>query len=706
VHLAELEKRFGSLTCATAEDVKKLIEAEDLPVVSSEAIRTKGWYGGAPLVMQMQAALRRTDLALSLLAFNHALHGQADDLTDMWKSSLILQDCHLQWLLADLSAHYLPIARNLESEVGERLDELAGSETESNPAFAFNPLPHRRSGVVRAGEKYVAFRNVEPASAVAFEKSLESKVVATPTSLQNNRIRVELGPAGEILAVQNRDGKTLYDGRANRLRHWINKQAEGEFLLRSMDIWDEPFSGCLRLETEVEAPETGTYTLFFDVVRGMIVAMAREDEDWIRVTNPHWAGGLPSGNQEHGYSQTGELKLLKGPNRIVIHAVADEGFKMRDAVLRVNGSVETLKYWQARKIQEWSPDPFVVEKVDVREEGARAAVEFHGRFSTCDAVLTVSLDDDSPRVDVSLSRTYRQRVYEGMQTLPLPAEIGSYLGGYCERPYVPAFTIEHETHLRHTLYSSDKPYGFSEAHDSDRSWTTARFRGFFGGMAPFLGIFAAIAESPSGSLAMLTDGHGHFFRRRPYHDETETLGLSLGSSIIHPMTQNYRVSAGSYWEKISRPRNSVDYDDAHERFDFICPEGEISCGWSLVFSNDASIKRQTCHEQLLERLFPLLTATAPIAGGFQLVGEEVILGGLEQSSDGLIIRLVNLSDKAQPFDCTLPWEVKEAKVTSDMPIYDPAWSENHLTGRLPPLALREFIVSTGEKLPQMERRVT
>ncbi len=212
------------------------------------------------------------------------------------------------------------------------------------------------------------------------------------------------------------------------------------------------------------------------------------------------------------------------------------------------------------------------------QTGARSAVEYSGHFGTCRARMTVALDHDSDRVDVTLERQYEECVYEGLQTPPLPLAVGSYLGSYCERPYVPAFTVESTTAPHRTSYSSDKPYGFSTANDSDRSWNTGRFRNIFAGMAPFLGIFTGIAESDTGSLAMLTDGHGHFFRRQPRHVASETLGLSLGSSVIHPMTQNYRMPPGSYWEKIGRPSSGIDYEDAHETFDFICPQGEIVCG--------------------------------------------------------------------------------------------------------------------------------
>lgn len=687
-HLAELEQRFGPMRCAGEVDVKRLVADAALSPVASQSIRTKGWYGGAPLVMQQQAALRRTDLAITLLGFNLAQRSEQADLTDLWKRSLVLQDCHLQWLLANVDTHYLPLARDLETEVRRCLPPPGEGDTVAT--LAFNPLAHRRSGVVRVGMDYAVCRDVAPASTAMPEADAATRVHASPTSLVNDRIRVELGPSGEILSVRDKAGETLYSGRANQLRHWINQPAEGTFLLKQMGVWEERFSGCLRLETEVHVPEDGLYPFFLDITRGMVVAVACGEDDWVPATNLHWGGGLPSGNQEHGHSQAIDLDLHRGDNRLILYAVADEGFKMREAAVRLNGSITSLRYWTVNKAVEWVPDPFQIDAVAVHEQGARASVVFSGHFSTCRATMTLSLDHDSPRVDVSLKRTYADRVYEGMQTLPLPLDVGSYLGSYCERPYVPAFTVEHETPLRHTVYTSDKPYGFCEAYDSDQAWNTGRFRSFFGGMAPFLGIFTALAESTTGSLAMLTDGHGHFFRRRPNHAAAETLGLSLGSSVIHPMTQNYRASKGSYWEKITRSAKGVDYDDAHETSDFVAPEGDIVCAWSLLFSANASISRQECHHQLLERTFPLLPASRPTESGYQLIGEDVILTALERDDDTVTVRLVNLSPDPQHFVLSLPWPVQRAEVNTDMPIPNLMCRDCGMTGELPPLAVREI----------------
>ncbi len=702
VHMNELRERFGELACATAAEVEALLTDPTLPVVSSQAVRTKGWYGGAPLVMQQQAALHRADLALGVLAFNQVLRGDATDLDDYWKRSLVLQDCHLQWLLADVDAHYLPLARELETEVRQRLSLAPASCT---PSHAFNPLPHRHSGVIRSGDTYLACTDVAPASTVSVATVADDVVRATPSMLENNRIRVELSPMGEVLAVFDRAGAVLYRGQANQVRHWINRPAQGEFLLRAMNIWEQPFSGSIRLETEVDVPADGAYPLFLDVVRGLAVAVAANGDDWVRVTNAHWGGGLPSGNQEHGYSQTAYLQLRKGKNRIVLHAIADEGFKLRGAVLRLNGRFAELQYWHGCKVLEWALDPFVVEDVHVREQGARATIEFRGRFSTCTATLTVSLDQNNERVDSVLLRHYDDQVYEGMQTPPLPPEVGSYLGSYCERPYVPAFTVEHQTIPQRTAYSSDKPYGFTTAQDSDRSWNNGRFRDLYAGMAPFLGIFTGIAESPAGSLAMLTDGHGHFFRRRPRHEQVETLGLSLGSTIIHPMTQNYRMPKGSYWEKIGRGAGGVDYDDSHERFDFICPKGDIACSWSLLFCADAQFDRKHCHEQLLESLFPLQGTNAPVIRDFQLTGDGICLAAMERRESHVVLRLVNLGDKAENFELTLPWPVTALEVTSEMSIAHLQTSAQTVAGRLPPHALREFVIIL-EKPAKAEEKTT
>ncbi|HEY3377214.1 MAG TPA: hypothetical protein VGL77_06920 [Armatimonadota bacterium] len=699
VELMDAPQQVRDLCAEHREEQLSFVSADCLPALNATVARresslrllTKGWYGGTPLVMQMQAALRRTDQALSVLETLQTLMGVHVDLTDYWKRSLIMQDCHLQWLLHDLTPHYLPLALRLEQDVRGHIAALLRGEDNAAQQYAFNPLPFSRGGVVEtADHRFVCVPNVASCATQSLAAARTDTVQASATTLANGLITLELGPQGQILSVTDMQGAVRYAGAANRLVHWHNVPASGMVSLTTGVAWTEgAFCGNLRLYTEVEVPEDGEYAFQLDVQRGMTIALACEGEDWVPATNRHWGGGLPSKNHDV-HSGCGKLYLRKGTNRLVLHAVADEGYHIQSARLQRAGQGWPLTHWQGELLTRWEEDPFRVDHVDTHAAGARATVAFHGTFSSCQAVLTLTLDAGSERVDVHLTRHYAERVHEGFQTLPLPLEIGSYLGSCCERPYVPAFAVEQSMPYAQTRYVSDKPYGYLEAYDDAESWRNGRFRPFYAGLTPFLGIDTALAESPNGTALLLTDGHNHFYRRRDDAQASECLGLSLGSSTIHPQTQSYRMPADSSWEKIGR-HMITDYADAHERCDFVAPLGEISCGWSLYFSDQPSLPREFCHRQRLERLFPLMPASRALSLPCTVEGDGVVLAAVEYAdAGGVLVRLVNLSASATPFVLTLPWPVAAVACSEAMPMSSLAVTADGVSGVLPPYALREL----------------
>jgi hypothetical protein len=705
VELMDAPQQVRELCAEHGEAHLRFVSAACLPAFNATVTRresslrllTKGWYGGTPLVLQMQAALRRTDQALSVLETLQTLMGVHVDLTDYWKRSLIMQDCHLQWLLHDLTPHYLPLALRLEQEVRGHIAALLRGEDTAALRYAFNPLPFPRGGVVEtADHRFTLVPQVAPCATQPLPDDSTETVQASATALSNGLIDVALGPQGQILSVTDRQGVVRYTGVANRLVHWHNAPASGTLALTTGVAWtDGAFCGNLRLYTEVEVPEDGEYAFALDVPRGMTIALAREGEEWVPAANRHWAGGLPSKNHDC-YSGCGQLHLQQGRNRLVLHAVADEGYHIQSAVLQRAGQEWPLTHWQGEFITRWEEDPFRVAQVDTQEAGARATVAFHGAFSSCQAVLTLTLDAGSERVDVQLTRHYAERVHEGFQTLPLPLEIGSYLGSCCERPYVPAFAVEHAMPYAQTRYTSDKPYGYLEAYDDADSWKNGRFRPFFAGLTPLLGIDTALAESPDGTTVLLTDGHNHFYRRRDDARAQECLGLSLGASTIHPQTQSYRMPVGSPWEKIGR-HAITDYADAHERCDFVAPVGELCCGWSLYFSDQPAVPRACCHRQRLERLFPLMPASRALALPCAVEGEGVVITAVEYAATGeVLVRLVNLQATATPFTLTLPWPVASAQCSEAMPLVGLAVAADGVQGVLPPYALRELRIAVAD----------
>ncbi len=693
--VAELRGEYGAdkLGFVSARRLVSLVSDDLAKTVSCNQPRTKGWYGGAPLVMQMQAALRRADRKLAVLVMLESLLGRATDPDNLWKRSLVMQDCHLQWLLHDLAPHHLPEARALEQEVTGRIGALVEASDDDDASHLFNPLPFERSAVVWLGDSYRLAEALPPCGTIDIETTTEAEVTVTERMLSNSRIRVSLDERGTITDVFGTGGTAIYTGQASRLVRRHNAPAEGQIELATGTAWTEgEFSGNLELTAELKVPEAGDYTFSLDVPRGMTIAVESGAGHWVPATNLHWGGGLPGENRDPENTGRGSIYLDEGKQVLKLYAVADRGYHIASATLTSPSKKKIkLKTWTGRLVSRWCEDPFEIDRVETRPEGARASVVYHGHFKTCTARLEVSLEENQSRVDYRLVRHYDEPTFEGLETRPLPMHIGSYLGSTCERPYVPAFAVESGVVFERTEYLSDKPFGYARAVDNGEAWFTGRFTEIYDGMAPVLGIDTAVARWPEGAVMMLTDGHGHFYRKRNPEQQTEQLGLSLGATVIHPMTQSYKMDPDSQWDRIGR-HFGTDYADAFDRYDFVCPRGDIEVSWSMIFDEDAVTDWRELTWQRLARIVPPVRCRQEVEPLVKLRGKRVALTGIETVDGQHLVRLVNLVDHEEPFELELPWPTVNAQVARQMPSATIRASGRTISGVLPPYSVREIVI--------------
>ncbi|MFW6061106.1 MAG: hypothetical protein ACODAQ_13075, partial [Phycisphaeraceae bacterium] len=640
---------------------------EDAPARPATC-RTKGWYGGTPDVLAAQAHLRRVDRKLPMLAaMRHRTDLSPAQIDDIWKASLILQDCHYQWLYHDAAAHLRRAAADLERRVDAHVAGLAGDgDGDRQAAVVFNPLPFERAGVVERHGEYRLVDRVPAMAAAAVVACDQPDVHATTDELANDRLRVKLGAHGEIIEARNEVGHTIYRGSAGLVRHFVNVPCEETFALRTGEHWARRVSGNLVLECEVDVPAAGSYTFTLDTPVGLPILLVRGDGGWASACNLHWGGGLPSANRDPQHTGTGTITLPRGKQRLRLHALADCGFMLAEATLRQGENVVRPAHWQAKLTSRWEEEPFHIERRRVVGRGHRAWVEMEGRFSTCCAVLRVGLTQGSRRIDCSLSRTFDQPTREGFRTDPLPLEVASYLGAGCERPYAPPFTIETTLAAADARYTTDKPYGYDDAVAGAECWPTASSRAFFDGLTPLLGIDTAIAETPRGSVLMLTDGHGHFFRRE--EADAERLGLSLGASAIHPMTQGYRIPETSPWYALGRQNNGHDFADGVSDGDLALQRGRYDVSWSLLIDEAPMISRASAHRHRLDRLMPLQPAGAPVQAPLRLSGEDVVLEAFERDGDRALLRVVNLASEARVMHCAFERPIASASVSAAMDV--------------------------------------
>lgn len=697
VELVDAPEQVESLR---AEYDGRFLSVDDLGPASTLAKRphkldlfvTKGWYGGTTAVMQMQASLRRSDCLLSALESAGAVLRRCEDMSKFWKRSLILQDCHLQWLLHDVESHYLPCARSHEADLRERLGFLLTETPIEGSRFVYNPLPFDRVGVVRRGDRYRFFPRA-PAYGTTGD-AIDVDVRVTPTSLENDRIHVDLGGCGEVLSVRSLDGGSKFEGISNRVVRRHNRAASGQFeLVTGAPLSMPGFHGCVRLTAEVNAPEAGEYDFSFGVHRGMTVVV--EGVDWASAMNRHWGGGLPGSPERPQDWTVGKVELKAGRQNIVISAVSDGGIHLDHATFTRGQHVLSPDRWSGSKTSEWAVDPFRVERIETTAEGARGSLVYHGRFAVCEAVLRVWLDWGSDRVECCLTKTYDTPSHEGFETLPLPLSVGSYLGGSCERPYVPAYTVESDVEPGQTRFYSNKPFGFEESVAGADGWSTGQYRELFDGLWPILGIDTGIAESPRGSQVLYSDGHNHFFRR--CSDDSELLGLSLGVSAIHPQTQGYKLAPESPWERIGR-HLKTDYANAHDTCDFVRSSGQVTTTWSWQYSSDP-VNRAECRRTQLSRLVPLTAADEPLSAPLALAGADVIVTGIEAKGGTIAVRIVNYSDAPAPFRIAARSPIGSVDVSAGMPIDHLEVEGDSVAGVLPPGAVRELILPRAALFP-------
>lgn len=628
-------------------------DARKEPIPLDRSI-SKGWYGGGIMVQQMQAILRRCDLKLVALEAKAAASGKLADLEMLWRQVLILQDSCMQWLLNDIEDGAFRIAGNVEA----KLNELLGCDT--------LPAPSRLS-----------------------------KLSKGPWCLKNDLICVEAGLNGEILGIRDRNGTPLLSGgKFNVIRRYENRWlAESPELVESIHAWNSEFSGGVILERTFAIAEDDE--LQFDIFadRGLPTIIESDEGEFAFITARHWGGGVPtqvSNDRSWGY---GTLKLRKGERNIRIHIVADRGFSFQRFKLSLQRADLDMAGWSLQKRCSWEDDKIHVLEAFKEELESGQRLILKGRIGPVPCELCYELENGDDVVRSSFRWTAEGRP-EGILTPPLEASAGSLLGAGCERPYVPAWTIDHELPDSSWRFFTDKPYTYEEALPRP-GWHTHPLKPFFGGIRPILGVDTAFAESPGGSLLMITDGHGHFFERTMAEGH-KALGLSLGASIIHPQTQRFKVPEELDTYKVGR-NSPTDTPDAFKSYGFQIPKGELQVRWSLRLSDSPHVDRVAAWEARASengagwgslpelRRCPVLDSGSCVLAGWNWDGEKHHL------------RVVNLSDDASPFSLCMAGRFEP--VGKEFVLKHHPGGVSEIKGSLTPRTIREFVCD-----PNRDRR--
>ena len=298
----------------------------------------------------------------------------------------------------------------------------------------------------------------------------------------------------------------------------------------------------------------------------------------------------------------------------------------------------------------------------------------------------------------------------GIPTLPLPTEVGSYLGSNCERPYIPGlmvtFPVEDSTDLM-----VDAPYALRDpmrpVHPvvSERSWLggeAAPVRDFWWGLQPFTAVQFARIE---GWGALMADGFPHFFLWQNPSDSAmgRCLGLSFGASLIHPRTVTKRMRQDSEWYEFGRGPAYGDFQDGYDRYSFNHPEGTYTYRYSLTLETDPLIIWREAQELTVSPFVVVSPETKPAESEhpqttslLQLDAENIVLTGCEwlAEEEGLTkvrVRLVELMGRLTQATLVCHRPVRQVE-TCLLPISARRHGDYTVQLEIPAYGVRELIL--------------
>jgi len=225
-----------------------------------------------------------------------------------------------------------------------------------------------------------------------------------------------------------------------------------------------------------------------------------------------------------------------------------------------------------------------------------------------------------------------------------------------------------------------------------RTWHTDHERWWLG-MSTFIGMNLAAADYRAGQLGLLTQGVKHFFRWE--RGGEETLGLSLGASVIHQMTQGHSAPPDSpFYDIIKRTSHNPYFDTS-----FLRAHGDYEFHYAICPAGRGVAARRELWKRAQEFALPARAVGSSRPAGVWAPGiackpDSVVVTALEPCDNGLALRVLNMSVRKTTARVRLPFDAQLAPSQPDAP-------GATIRGRviripLPPWAVRQVVVEWVE----------
>jgi hypothetical protein len=638
----------------------------------SRVMGAKGWYGGTIDSLAQEQNAKSVELRLPAIEALAVLARRAgppvrEEIEDLWKKSFILMDNHTLWQCHDYKAHYLPesakalgealaLERGLLAGVGRpgaRGPLCCAAGVGSTVAF-FNPVPWAREVVVETGGRTLAAGRVA-GWGVAVREAAECAVAPRadddPFTLDNGRAVFRLNRRGEVVEIGRGGRRQRFKGLGRLMRIHEAGGAERHALRAGQRFRIE---GALSASTEIDLRGEMVEKISFEMAglggAAFVLQSERLDAagrtrgvEWVPLQSLHWSGkGLPQHRMDLGPRElkaTGAVRV-----RVTLWMLAEGGVRLGRARVWIGDErFIDVDRWAARvHYRNAYALPRGVRARVVRSDAAMKTVRFSGALPDLRYEMDISLRRGSESIEYALRLDFPRPTPLGLTSPPFTREDGSMLGAQCERPYVPGLAVLLPLPGA-AEYFSDKPYYIQRAFQSSpRTWHTDR-QDWWLGLSAFIGMNMASAQWRGGQLGLFTRGIKHFFRWK--RGGAESLGLSLGASLIHQKTQGHSVPKESaLYELLKRtdhnPYHATPFLYAHGRYEFhyalsVAPRGAAA--------RTALWKR--AQEFALPASFVESGAPCGEACGVEAEPGCVIPTAVETRGKGVTLRAVNLSGR-------------------------------------------------------------
>ncbi|HRU06277.1 MAG TPA: hypothetical protein P5137_10955, partial [Candidatus Brocadiia bacterium] len=586
----------------------------------------------------------------------------------LWKKTLILMDNHTLWQCHNYAAHYLPQSFKLAEEAQALEATLLGSRPNGRNAVIFNPTPWTRDITVQDGGRDLVAKAVPGwgARVVSRASAAPRRKDTDPFTLSNDLATFRLNREGETVEIQNSAARSAFDGLGRVLR--IHEQPSREAFTLAAGHEIKNIEGALEATAEVELPNAPASELHVTVpdITGAAFLMRVEriaasgaviETAWVPLHSLHWGGaGMPRAQGCVGprrFAAAGARRV-----RVTLWLLAQGSASLAPLRVWMCGAGDRFvesPAWRVRVLYRNAYTPLAHAKARVLHSSAAIkTVRFTGALPGARCHLDATLRAGSAALEYTLRLAFPRPTALGLSTPPLGEDEGSFLGAQCERPYVPGLAVLFPL-PRPARYFVDQPAFIRQAlRPSPRTWHTDQ-RDWWLGMSPFIGMNLAAADFGAAQLGLLTRGLKHFFRWR--RAGAESLGLSLGATLIHPMTQGHSVPPSSPWYDILKRASHNPYF----KTPFLRVKGEYVFHYAvqLAPSGQAAafdLWKAAQEFALPSRALPVAAPPGAALPGVEAAPSTVVITAVEPDGPRLRLRLVNMAPRKTLARIRLPFD--------------------------------------------------